>query len=87
MVRDNSEKLVVVRKGAELARAVAPLLRCSSQVIFVDPHFGPERPRYRRTFKAYLEQMVRMRPGWAPHRVEVLISLLGTDSENEDPPE
>ena len=56
----------VPRKAVDMANAVAPLLRCSSTVIFVDPHFGPERPRYRRPFEAFLDRMVHRRPGADP---------------------
>ena len=76
-----SDKLVVLRKSADLAKAVASLLQRSSHVIFVDPHFGPERLRYRRTFEAFLEQMVRQRPGCSPHRVEVHTAAKGTGTE------
>ena len=71
----------VARSATEMADTVAPLLRCSSDVIFVDPHFGPERPRYRRTFKAFLEQMVCQRPGEMPKRIEVHTGVEDTGTE------
>ena len=61
----------VARNADAMADSIGPLLRCSSIVIFVDPHFGPERARYRRPFEAFLDRMVRQRPGEAPKRVEV----------------
>jgi len=65
----------VERKATVMANAVASVLRCSSVVIFVDPHFGPERPRFRRPFEAFLERMVRNRPGGPPDRIEVLTEI------------
>lgn len=74
--------LSVPRKAAAMADAVAPALRCSSIVIFVDPHFGPERPRHRRPFEAFLERILRQRPGHPPNRVEVHTSAVGTGTES-----
>ena len=71
----------VARSAAEMADAVAPLLRCSSDVIFVDPYFGPERPRYLRSFEAFLERMVSQRPGETPKRVEVHTAADNTGTE------
>lgn len=65
----------VARSAVDMANAVASVLRCSSVVVFVDPHFGPERPRFRRPFERFLEQMVRERPGAQPDRIEVLTEL------------
>ena len=72
----------VARNATEMADAVAPLLRCSSDVIFVDPHFGPERSRYRRPFKAFLERMVSQRPGRTPQRIEVHTAAEHTGTED-----
>ena len=71
----------VARSATEMADVVAPLLRCSSDVIFVDPHFGPGLPRYRRPFAAFLEQMVRQRPGEMPKRIEVHTGAEDTGTE------
>ena len=71
----------VARNTTEAAEALAPLLRCSSTVIFVDPYFGPERPRYRRPFRAFLDRMVDRRPGENPERVEVHTSAEHTGTE------
>ena len=57
-----------------MAEVVASMLKCSSVVIFIDPHFGPERPRYRRPFEAFLERMVSQRPGGTPKRIKVILS-------------
>ncbi|MCD6327692.1 hypothetical protein J7M28_09075, partial [bacterium] len=39
------------RKGEDMASAVAPLLRCSQDVILVDPHFRPWERRYQMSFE------------------------------------
>ena len=57
-----------------MAEVVASMLKCSSVVIFIDPHFGPERSRYRRPFEAFLERMVSQRPGGTPKRIKVILS-------------
>ena len=71
----------VARNAAEMADAVAPLLRCSSTVIFVDPHFRPARSHYRRPFEAFLDRMVHRRPDEVPKRVEVHTSAEHTGTE------
>ena len=69
----------IPRNAHEMADAVAPLLRCSSEVIFVDPHFSPDKMRYRRPFECFLERMVHERPGQAPSRIEVHRNSLVTE--------
>lgn len=76
-----SRGLTVPRNAAKIADAVAPLLRCSTELIFVDPHFGPERGRYRRQFEAFLERMVRHRPSGIPKRIEVHTAADNTGTE------
>ena len=71
----------VARNAAEIADAVTPLLRCCSDVIFVDPYFGPERSRYRRPFEAFLERVVRQRPDEIPKRIEVHTGVEHTGTE------
>ena len=66
-----------------MAVAVGPMLRCSSEVIFVDPHFGPQEPRWRRylpPLAAFLEEMIRHRPGGMPERIEVHTAAENTES-------
>lgn len=76
-----SRGLTVSRKAADMAEAVASFLRCSSIVIFVDPYFGPEKPRYRRPLEAFLERMILQRPGRMPKRIEVLTAADQTGTE------
>ena len=71
----------VKRNAVEMAEVVAPMLECSSDVIFVDPYFRPGRQRWRRPFKAFLERMVRQRPGEMPTRIEVHTSDKVKDTE------
>ena len=76
--------LTVPRKAADMAKAVGPMLRCSSDVIFIDPHFAPLQPRDRRylpPFAAFLEAMIRQRPGGMPKRIEVHTAADHTGTE------
>ncbi len=45
----------VVRKAQEMARIISSLLSASSEIIFIDPHFGIENPRYKRPFEAFFK--------------------------------
>ena len=65
-----------------MAEVMAPMLKCSSVVIFIDPHFRPDKPRYRRPFNAFLERMVCQRPGERLKRIEVHTSA--KDPRTED---
>ena len=61
----------VSRNAQAMAKAMEPVLQCSSVIIFVDPHFSPEQLKYRRPFQAFLERMVSQRLCDPPKRVEV----------------
>jgi len=61
------------RRAQDLAQVVAPLLRISSTIIFVDPYFTPSRREYRETLAAFLCQATTGRPVPLPARVEVLV--------------
>lgn len=45
---------VVDRTAECMAQAVAPMLRCASHILFVDPHFRASREKYRNTLRAFL---------------------------------
>ncbi|MBI2800018.1 MAG: hypothetical protein HYX63_06975 [Gammaproteobacteria bacterium] len=45
----------VAREANAMAQAVAPLLRASKEIVFIDPHFRPNEPRFRDPLKAFLE--------------------------------
>lgn len=66
--------LIVARKARALAAAVAPVLRNSSIILFVDPYFNPNENRYRRTLTAFLREAMSARPAAAPKRVEVVLA-------------
>lgn len=44
----------VNRNAHELAKAVAPLLSISQEVLFVDPYFQPGDPRFMKSFEAFI---------------------------------
>lgn len=73
----------VPRKAVCLSQAVAPFLRISSEIIFVDPHFQPHHERYRNTLAAYLRETMRSRPGGPPKLIE-LLAKDGDDKPSTD---
>ncbi len=69
----------VRRTPEDLAASVAMLLRSCSVAVFVDPHFGPENPRYRATFLRYFAALYSDRASGVWPRVGIL-----TASDAED---
>lgn len=61
----------VVRKARPMADLVLPLLRCCGEVIFIDPHFGPENARHRRPLEAFLAALAGGRADVGSLKVEV----------------
>jgi hypothetical protein len=51
----------VARTPEAIAGAVKVLLRISNDIVFVDPHFGPENVRYRRTLATLVAAAVSNR--------------------------
>jgi hypothetical protein len=47
-------QLEVEREPEAMAKAIAPLLRYSRELIFVDPHFSPDNARYRSALASFL---------------------------------
>lgn len=45
---------IVPRQADSLARAMEPLLQCARQLVLVDPHFDPRRPKWRKPLGAIL---------------------------------
>lgn len=45
---------VVARRADQMTQAVASLLSTATKIIFVDPHFGPDSPRYQKTLQSFL---------------------------------
>lgn len=70
--------VTIARRAAEMAAALADMLRISEVIIFVDPHFGPERLRHRRTLEAFLRAVIQARCADGPRRVEVHTSMDNT---------
>jgi hypothetical protein len=56
---DIKKEECVARKASVLGRYVAPLLKISSEIIFVDPHFNPNLSRFRNTLAEFLNSIVR----------------------------
>jgi len=46
--------MVIPRVAEKMALFLMPLLSSASEILFIDPHFGPENSRHRRTFKRFL---------------------------------
>lgn len=44
----------LVQRAPAMVAAIRPLLEWCSEIVFVDPHFGPENGRHRATFEAFL---------------------------------
>ncbi len=65
---------IIPRKAREMAACVAPLLRWSRRLMFIDPYFGPENPRHRRPFEAFMVAMLEGRLQNPPTVVEVHIT-------------
>lgn len=61
----------VARRALAMAAAVAAMLRIATIVVFVDPYFGPDRPRHRRTLEAFFRAMTDGRVVDGPWRLEV----------------
>lgn len=53
-----NRETTVPRKSAEMAACVAVLLKNSTEVFFIDPHFAPENSRYRKTLEKLIEVTV-----------------------------
>lgn len=43
-----------IRTASDLSACLSSMLRASSKIVLVDPHFGPENPRHRRPLEALL---------------------------------
>jgi hypothetical protein len=69
----------VPRTPEGIAGAVKVLLRISNDIVFVDPHFGPENARYRRTLRTLVAAAVSGRDT-LPQRITY---FTGTGAENQ----
>jgi hypothetical protein len=68
----------VPRQARDMAGAVRSMLCCCREVIFIDPHFGPESARYRRSLEAFLEVLIDGRAGTETLKVQVHTGVTAT---------
>lgn len=60
------------RTSNDMARLVSPMLSNCLELYLIDPHFGPENPRYRRPLEAFLNEMAVNRCGkHLPNCIEI----------------
>jgi len=45
------------RNAHELAAAVAPILRTCQHIVFVDPYFDPQKPRFMEPMAAFFKEI------------------------------
>jgi hypothetical protein len=67
--------VTVMRRAADMATAVAAMLRIAEVIVFVDPYFGPDSLRHRRTLEAFLQAVNEGRAVDGPGRLEVHTSM------------
>lgn len=75
---------IVPRTVQEMAACVALLLRASKEILFIDPHFGPENARHRRPLEAFLAAILEQRCDEPPKKVEVHLSAKSESKFFED---
>ncbi|TAK86138.1 MAG: hypothetical protein EPO20_08000 [Betaproteobacteria bacterium] len=63
-------EIVVARQAADLANALSPLLYLAREIVFVDPHFDPYKPRARATLREFLVRASSRQNGIQIQRVE-----------------
>jgi len=49
-----SRSLVISRTAATMSQCLAPLLRCATRILLVDPHFRASRPKFRNPLAEFL---------------------------------
>ena len=70
----------IQRQAREMADCVAPMLRCATRILFVDPHFDPYKERYRQPLGEFLRHVDRKRG-------PITIELHAGRRRQHDPPE
>ncbi len=65
-------------RARPMAELIRPVLRCCREVIFIDPHFGPENLRYRLTLEAFLVTLANGRRDAGSVRIEVHTGIKST---------
>jgi hypothetical protein len=64
----------IARRAVDMAAAVGAMLRIAKVIVFVDPYFGPDSLRHRRTLEAFLRAVTDGRAVDGPGRLEVQTS-------------
>lgn len=54
---DAPHSTVVQRSAESMAECVAPMLRCATRILFVDPYFRANKQRFRKPLAAFLRQV------------------------------
>jgi len=73
-------EITVPRVARDMADAVGSLLRIGREIVFVDPYFSPDKPRYRNSLREFLCIVLADRIQVQPTRIEVHTSdRLGAD--------
>ncbi len=67
----NPTEIIIKRKANDMAQAVASLLRISKVIMLIDPHFGPEVARYRRSLHEFLVATINNRTIPALKTIEI----------------
>ncbi len=61
----------LVKTTANIVTFLSPILRCATEIKFIDPYFYPAADRYGPTFKALLFASKQDRPGKRINRIEI----------------
>jgi hypothetical protein len=78
---DLPRALTPKRQAKDLAAALREMLHNCSEVIFIDPHFGPENARHRRPLETLINTMLEARaPGNIPSRIEVQTGVKSSEN-------
>lgn len=65
-----SRSKVINRNAVDMADAIEKLIQQADRLVFVDPHFGPENPRYRIPFEEFMSRLHLRRGGKLPSTAE-----------------
>lgn len=65
----------IARNAHELATAVAPILRTCRQIVFIDPYFDPQKPRFMEPMAAFFKEIWARGYCYENPRVELHTSI------------
>jgi len=71
---DINKEALVGRNSKDMSKAVSTLLRNSTTVIFVDPHFRAKESRWREPFKAFISEFIFHKKDLSLLKIEVHVS-------------